>query len=103
MGTSHFQAPTEQKPLDLLFRNFAQLITSARPLNLPKMVTVAWQGAAPHTGEIYACILCFTLPFFHYRSYRLNYLTNFYTQWLEQYGFAQGRAFLGSHSMKLAL
>jgi hypothetical protein len=29
-----------------------QLITLARPLNLPKMVTIGWLGAAPHIAGL---------------------------------------------------
>jgi hypothetical protein len=50
-------APTGQKPLDRSFWNFAQLIMSAWPLNLPEMVTIGWIEAAPHVGEIWAYIL----------------------------------------------
>jgi hypothetical protein len=68
MGTCHFQAPTQQKPLDRSFSNFAQLITSARPLNVPKMVTIGWVGAAPHIGETQAYIPYLTLPYLFFVS-----------------------------------
>jgi hypothetical protein len=52
MGTYHLQVPAEQKSLNRSFCNFAHLMTSVRPLNLPKIVTIRWLGAAPHIGEI---------------------------------------------------
>jgi hypothetical protein len=44
--------PPKKNPLTDRSDIFAQLITSARPLNMPKMVTIGWVGAAPHIGEI---------------------------------------------------
>jgi hypothetical protein len=64
MGTCHFQAPTQQKPFDRSFWNFAQLIRSAWPLNTQKMVTIGWVGAARHIGEIEAYIPYLNLPYF---------------------------------------
>jgi hypothetical protein len=54
MGTCDFQATTEQNnPLtDRSEILHMQLIASARPLNLPEMVTIGWLGAASHTGGI---------------------------------------------------
>jgi hypothetical protein len=39
------------------------MITSPRPLNVPKMVRIGWLGAAPHRGAIHAYIPYLTLPY----------------------------------------
>jgi hypothetical protein len=54
MGTCDFQAPAEQKPLHRTLWDFANLIKSAIPPNLPKMAIIAWLGAAPYLHVKYS-------------------------------------------------
>jgi hypothetical protein len=97
MGTCHFQAPTGQKPLDRSFCNFAQLIASARPLNLLKMLIFGWLGAAPHIGEMEALytLLCITLPSFYLAVLQARPLNRFARIMVKQRGLTQGSAFWG--------
>jgi hypothetical protein len=93
-------------PWPIVLWNSAQLITSARPLNLPKMVAIGWLGVAPmyvkwkHT---YLTLLYLTLfyLFFRYWSYRPDHWNDLHARCLKRRELTKSRAFWRSHWWKM--